>query len=134
MAIDAPITSRELKDKIENKFRQQIPECALFYKGRRIEDNETLIPLEPSAIIHIVDLSRTTLSELNLIFRVRKNLQEPNHPDNISVNAKVRSDAYIRDVIENQIKNATGKGELDVFLVYLGRPLNIFKKFHEELV
>lgn len=27
-----------------------------------------------------------------------------------------------------------GKGETEVFLVYVGRPLNIFKRFEEELV
>ena len=65
---------------------------------------------------------------------MRKNLKEPKHPDNIAIKVKISSRAYIRDVMESDIKTATGKGETEVFFVYLGKPLNVFKRFYEELV
>ena len=83
--------------------------------------------LQQQSIIHLVDLGRINLPSLKLIFKPQKNPENP-------VEVTVTPQTVIRDTLRENIKPVIGKGETDVFLVYLGKPINIFKKFEEEFV
>ena len=83
--------------------------------------------LQPLSIIHLVDLSRVHQPSLELIFKYHKSPAE-------IVEVSTTPKTVIRDILRERIKPAIGKGETEVFLVYLGKPINIFKKLEEEFV
>ena len=82
--------------------------------------------LQDHGIFHVINVSRTTSPELNLVFRLHK---DPERLYRLKTSAR----ATIRDVLQ-QLKPLIDGGENEVFLVYVGKPLNIFKKFMEEYV
>ena len=49
-------------------------------------------------------------------------------------NVEASPQTLIRDILKDKIKPIIGKGETEVFLVYIGKPINIFKKLQEEYV
>ena len=130
-AVILPIRSvtsgKQLREKVKNKYLHKIKDFELFFKGKLISDNDELLKLQQRSIIHLVDLGRVSLPSLDLIFKYHKDPAE-------IIEITVTPQTVIRDILREIIKPAIGKGETDVFLVYLGKPINIFKKLQEEFV
>ena len=71
----------------------------------------------------MVDLGRANSPSLNLSFKLAYSGE--------TITITVTPQTVIGDVLRESIKPATGKGETDIFLVYLGKAINIFHTFKE---
>ena len=86
-----------------------------------------MIALQDKSIIHLVDLRRVTGETITVHFKAHW------QPDEV-ISVKVKPSTTVRTVLEEELKPVIGKGERDVFLAYLGRPVNISKTFVEAMV
>ena len=75
----------------------------LIFKGKKIEDNSQKVSLQNRSIIHMVDVSKTLLPEIRVVFKVQQNPEE-------SIKVKVPPHTVIRDVLQRQIKPILNKG------------------------
>ena len=87
-----------------------------------------MITLQDKSIIHLVDLRRVTGDTIGVNFR-------PNWWDrDDAFGLKVKPSTVIKTALERQLRPFIGGDERNVFLAYLGKPLNIFKTFVEAMV
>jgi hypothetical protein len=74
-----------------------------------------------------VQLDRTELEKLTIYFKY------PNEAASC-IAVETTPQTQIRSIFQQIITPFFGKGEKEIFFAYLGRPINIFKTFEEELV
>jgi hypothetical protein len=90
--MQTPTTSRILRRIVVSRLKTPSADLAIFFNGRSIDDNDTLLALRKDSIIHVVNLKRTILPEINVFFKVQKNSAQV-------IKFKINPQAVIRDVI-----------------------------------
>ena len=120
-------TFREI---ISEKSHIPLSDLALFCNGKHIDAEENqpnMLELHNKSIIHLVNMQRIREEIITVYFKASW------QPDDV-ISVEVKPATVVRTILEEELRPVIGKGEREVFLAYLGRPLNIFKTFEELMV
>jgi hypothetical protein len=126
VSVPTPILCAHLAQFIAAKFATAPDRLALFYNGERVDLSPEAVELKEKSIVHVVQLDRTRSDPLTVFFKFARQGEEV-------LKVKTSPKTQIRSVFE-VVSAFVGKGEKEVFFAYLGRPVNIFRSFEEELV
>jgi hypothetical protein len=127
VSIPSSLSASQLVGFAAGKYGTAAGNLALFYNGERIDLlGATVVELKEKAIVHVVQLDRTRGDSLAISLRFPAQSEE-------SLRVQSHPKAQIRSLFEI-IGSYWGRSEKEVFLAYLGRPVNIFRSFEEELI